>query len=173
MKTFDSTIRLLAVLSSASVWILATGCEPTAATVNKTASSTSSDHGHDHGHDHSHDHGPNGGHLVDLAPIQMHAEWSHNDESGKITIHFTDLLNAGKKVDSAKIDLSVIGQEPKTYDFKATENGTYEIESVELLTAIELCTGEKDSKVSAKLIASVDGAEQTAPIVHHDHGHDH
>jgi len=178
MKIFAVTVRNLAIISSTSVWILASGCQPAAPTVMKANTSASSshehdDHGHDHSHDHSHDHGPNGGHLVDLTPSKLHAEWAHDDDTGKITLYFSDSIKAGKKIESAKIELNVAGQESKTYDFTVTDKQTFELESVELLTAIELCSGEADSKVSAKLIVSVDGNAESAPIVHHDHGHNH
>ena len=173
MNRLIFSFRCLAIISSAGLWILTTGCEPSGPASNKSTTADShkhDDHAHE-GHDHSHDHGPNGGHLVDLSPSKMHAEWAHNDESGMITIFFTDALKAGQKVESAKIDLAVAGQEPKTYEFKVTDKGTYELESLELLTAIELCSGEPDSKVTAKLVAKIDDKEESAPIVHHDHGH--
>jgi len=168
MNRLIFSLRCLAILSSAGLWILTTGCEPPASSSGKPTTADSKGH---EGHDHSHNHGPNGGHLVDLSPSDMHAEWAHNDESGMITVFFTDSLKAGLKVESAKIDLTVAGQEPKTYEFKVTDKGTYELESLELLTAIELCSGEPDSKVTAKLVAKIDGKEESSPIVHHDHGH--
>jgi hypothetical protein len=176
MNRFLFSSRCVGLYTLAGLSILVAGCQPSGTASSKPAADS---HGHDHhghsheGHDHSSDHGPNGGHLVDLTPSNTHAEWAHDDESGKITLFFTDSIKAGQKVESAKIDLNVAGQEPKTYEFKVTEKGSYELESLELLTALELCSGEPDSKVTAKLVAKIDGKEESAPVVHHDHGHNH
>jgi hypothetical protein len=177
MNRFLFSSRCIAICTIAGLSILTTGCQPTGSASGKPT--TADAHGHDHsghgheGHDHSSDHGPNGGHLVDLVPSNTHAEWAHDDETGKITLYFTDSIKAGQKVDSAQIALNVAGQEPKTYEFKVNEKGAFELESLELLTALELCSGEPDSKVAAKLVAKIDGKEESAPVVHHDHGHNH
>ncbi|MCY2974328.1 MAG: hypothetical protein NTW52_06630 [Planctomycetota bacterium] len=172
MNRFLFSARCVALCTFAGLSILTTGCQPSGSVSSKPT--TADSHGHDHaGHDHSSDHGPNGGHLVDLAPSNSHGEWAHDDETGKITLFFTDSLKAGQKVESARIDLNVAGQEPKSYEFKGTEKGSFELESLELLTALELCSGEPDSKVTAKLVAKIDGKEESAPVVHHDHGHSH
>ena len=48
------------------------------------------DHDHDghdhHDHDHAHMHGPNGGPVLELGDEEYHAEWLHDDESGKVTV---------------------------------------------------------------------------------------
>ena len=51
--------------------------------------------GHDHaGHDHgghSHAaHGPHGGHILELGDEEYHAEWTHDDDSGLITVYVLD-----------------------------------------------------------------------------------
>ena len=51
--------------------------------------------GHDHaGHDHgghSHAaHGPHGGHILEIGDEEYHAEWTHDDDSGLITVYVLD-----------------------------------------------------------------------------------
>src|SRR5262245_6577760 len=52
------------------------------------------DHGHGQshsGHDHGHPNtGPSGGHLVEFQTEDFHAEWLHDDETGKLTIYILD-----------------------------------------------------------------------------------
>jgi hypothetical protein len=124
--------------------------------------------GHDH-HDHP-AHGPNGGHLVHLEPSGSHAEWTHDDELGKIQIHLEDVQSSGKKIDSVKVVLKVQDQPEKTFDFTAVKDGLYELVSPELLTAIEVGGGDSE-KVSAKLSVAIDGQEQSSLLEHHDHHH--
>jgi hypothetical protein len=49
-------------------------------------------HTHDHG---DHEMGPHDGHLLELGEEEYHAEWTHDDESGKVTIYILD--GEGKK----------------------------------------------------------------------------
>lgn len=122
-------------------------------------------------HAHNHEaHGPNGGHMIHLEPSDAHAEWTHDDDSGKLAIHLEEIVEFGKKIDFVKVELEVKGEPKKSYDFTSFKSGLYELISQELMTAIEVGSGDKE-KVSAKLIVSIDGKEETAFLEHHEHHH--
>ncbi len=168
MNTIQHSLAHACPVVSLAIAILSivglVGCQPPSA---KPANKT--DAGDAHSHDHE-AHGPNGGHMIHLEPSGSHAEWTHDDESGKLAIHLEEVEEFGKKIDSVKVELEVQGEPKKTYDFVSFDKGIYELISSELLTAIEIGSGDK-AKVSAKLIVSIDGQEQTASLEHHDHHH--
>jgi len=108
--------------------------------------------------------------MIHLEPSGSHAEWTHDDDAGKLAIHLEEVEESGKKVDSVKVELELKGEPKKTYDFSPAGKGVYELVSPELLTAIEVGSGDKD-KVSAKLVVSIDGKEETVVLEHHEHHH--
>jgi hypothetical protein len=142
------------------------GCQPSA--TKPTDMGTQGD-AHAHNHDHE-AHGPNGGHMVHLEPSGSHAEWTHDDDAGKLAIHLEEIEELGKKIDSVKVELEVKGEPKKTYDFVSAGKGVFELISPELLTAIEVGSGDKE-KVMAKLIVSIDGKDETTALEHHEHHH--
>jgi hypothetical protein len=136
-----------------------TGCQP-------TVSSNKSPDAHDH---HAHEaHGPNGGHMVHLEPSDAPAEWVHDDDAGKISVHLDKFVSGGKKIEGARIELEIKGEPKKTYDLVPNDKNAYELISPELLTALEVGSG-KAVTVAATLIVTVDGKEESAKMEHHEH----
>jgi hypothetical protein len=166
-------LSLLCFLSL--ICFLATvGCEPPKDQPKAGMKSSSShDHGHDHGHSHGDEHGPNGGHLVDVSPSNLHAEWAHDDEKELVSVYVDDFKKAGKVVEGVKIEVASEGNPAKSYELAVNDKGFYSIKDLELLTALEMAGDEKESKVKATLQMTVDGKPEQAAIVHHDHGHHH
>ncbi|HTN74282.1 MAG TPA: hypothetical protein VL096_03515 [Pirellulaceae bacterium] len=87
MRTlFSVSMLLIAVTFSFTL----AGCGPSKPAGDKKKAG---EHDHDHGHDHAHDHaahGPHGGHVVELGDEEYHAEWTHDDASGKVTVFVLD-----------------------------------------------------------------------------------
>ena len=175
MKSKSIQMTLIAIagsfkIPSIAICMLAmasfVACQPPATKpTNKPAD------GDAHAHSHDHDaHGPHGGHMIHLEPSGSHAEWTHDDDSGKLAIHLEEVEEFGKKIDSVKVELEVKGEPKKTYDFASAGKGVYELVSQELMTAIEVGSGDKE-KVSAKLVVSIEGKEETATLEHHEHHH--
>lgn len=143
--------------------IVLVGCKPTPTSMATTES-------HDH-HDHEHEaHGPHGGHVVHLEPSHMSAEWNHDDDAGKISVYVDDFVKAGKSVDGVKVELEVQGESKKEYVFTKNAEGVFELVSQELLTAIEVGSGDS-AKVKATLMLDVAGQAETALMEHHEHHH--
>ncbi len=153
-KTRLSPIFVLASL--AMIWI--PGCD-------SSAPPNANLHSHAHAA-----HGPHGGHLVHLEPNGIHAEWAHDDDSGKLSVYLEEAIQSGKKIEGVRVELEVTGSPKKTYDLIANDKGVYELVSPELLTAIEVGAGDS-AKVAAKLIVSIDGQEAAAQMEHHEHSH--
>jgi hypothetical protein len=156
------------------------GCEPAAtksdAGKQTAATEKKDDHGHSHAHDHG-DHGEHGGHLVHLEPSGGHAEWSHDDDKGIVTVYVEEIVSGGAKVEGVRIDLEVGTNPKKSYNLETSsdehkiENSVFSITSPELVTALGVSEG-----VKATLVVVVDGKEQSCKLEHdhgHDHGHDH
>ncbi len=158
---------------------LFSGCEPastqtasTASASTESAPSTTKTTAEAHNHSHG-DEGEHGGHLVHLEPSGEHAEWSHDDEKGTVTVYMEEAVSEGAKVDSVRIDLEVTGNPKKTYlldsssDEHKIANSVFTIKSPELVTALGVGEG-----VKATLVVTIDGKEQSCKL-EHDHGHDH
>ncbi len=166
-------LATIALMSFASF-----GCQPAASkSGDKSTKSAAShdDHGHDHSHDHAHEeHGAHGGHMLHLEPTGEHAEWTHDDESGLLTVYFEEMVSAGSKIEKVRVDLTVGDKPKKAYDLEGTaaddhkiEGSIFSIKSPELVTALGVGEG-----VKAELIVTVAGKELKAAL-EHDHGHDH
>jgi hypothetical protein len=139
--------------------------------------------GHDHGHHHEHATGPNGGHIVELGEEQYHAEWLHDDATGKVTIILLDgemKKEVPTAAEAATITVTIGDGEPKVYSLPAvvaaepaTEgSGTSRFELIEpaLITALTIGEG-----ATAVLSIEIEGQPYSAKIEHHahDHGHKH
>jgi hypothetical protein len=138
--------------------------------------------GHDHdGHDHGHDHvhGPHDGELIELAGAAPgeggHAEWTHDNASGRVTFYILDDEQKEElPIDAPSITLEVTvkDKEPSTYTLEAVapdaegKSAKFEIEDPELLTALKL----KDA-VDAQLQVTIDGKNLTGKVEYIDHGH--
>src|SRR5688572_7448179 len=91
--TFMRTLGLL-LIPLALIWIV--GCSKRISG-DPPALPPGTEHGHDDHDHHEHAHlGPNGGHLLELGNEQFHAEWTHDDDSGKLTVYILDA--AGKEL---------------------------------------------------------------------------
>jgi len=148
------------------------GCEP------KKSTAKADTQGHDHdshaGHDHSAP-GPNGGHVEAFEATHAHFEWSHDDSSHKLSIFLEELVAAGAKVESARIDV-ISGSDTKSFtllnDEKAKIAGSvYSIVSEELTGLID-ASGTDPKGVQSKLIVKIDGQEQTC-LLKPEEGHKH
>lgn len=158
---------------------LTAGCQPSAGP-SSTATKTTPASGHeDHDHDdHAHhdhgDHGEHGGHLLHLDPSGSHAEWTHDDEAGSVTVYLEELVASGKKVESVEIEWKVGDAaennsklEVAAKDDHGIEGSIFTIKNPELVTALGVGDG-----VVANLVVTVDGKKEMAKL-EHDHGHDH
>ena len=126
------------------------------------------------GHDHSAP-GPNGGHVEAFDKSDLHFEWSDDDDSHKLSIYLDQIVSKGGNVESVNIDV-VSGDTKKTFtlekDEKAKIAGSiYFIVSEELLGMVD-ASGTDTKGVHSKLIAVIDGKEQTCLLKHED-GHKH
>ncbi len=139
-------LATIALMSFASF-----GCQPAASkSGDKSTKSAAShdDHGHDHSHDHAHEeHGAHGGHMLPRANGE-HAEWTHDDESGLLTVYFEEMVSAGSKIEKVRVDLTVGDKPKKAYDLEGTaaddhkiEGSIFSIKSPELVTALALVKG--------------------------------
>lgn len=147
------------------------------------------DHGHDHsGHDHGHDHhghdhahlGPNGGHILELGDEQFHAEWTHDDESGKLTVFILD--STGKElvpIEAEHITIEKsIGTRSDKYELAAVDrqgdtpkSAKFEIVDKTLVTALK-AVGDG---VEASLSVEINGKPFKVAFTKHEdhHGHKH
>lgn len=176
MRLLNSTCCV--AMGLISIW--SSGCAPKA---ESTRSPAAVDLGHDQGHDHEHGHshaelGPNGGHLLVLGDEQFHAEWVHDDDSGKLTIYILDgaakelvpiaaeKLTIEKKVGERtdKFELTAVdrqGEVPKSAKFELVDKS--------LIEALKLA----GDGVEATLSVDVNGEPFTVPFTKHEHEHKH
>jgi len=177
MRGFFTVLAVLLV----GVWF--TGCTPSSEpTKTETGGSgqKADEHGHEHGHDH-HDHaaqGPHGGHIVELGQEEYHAEWTHDDESGKVTVYILDgEMKNEVKIESTEITINTkIGDAEKDYTLAAEDAGEsdppqaakFSVEDKSLVVALEAAGKEG---TSARLKVTIKGKEFTSPITHEAHDH--
>jgi hypothetical protein len=92
------------------------GCNP-AANKGPTAGGKPDEHAHEHAH-----HGPHGGHMMEIGEEEFHAEWTHDDATGKVTFYILD-AEAKKEVpiqaDDLTIEVKIGNNEPATYTLPA------------------------------------------------------
>jgi|GEM_PF-2327023 hypothetical protein len=142
------------------------------------------DHGdHDHGdHDHAdakssgttksaekhshdeHETGPNGGHLVHLEPLGLHAEYVHVDQEELIEVFALDRAGDAK---ACRMKLEVQGQEPKVFEFEpiAEKPGGFRLKSGELLTGLKM----SGQGVAVSLELEVGDQQVRSVVEHHEH----
>ncbi len=166
----------LLVSLALACFVCSSGCEAKkSATKGNTANQKSGSDAHA-GHDHSAP-GPNGGHIEAFDANGPHFEWAHDDATHKLTIFLEEAVSAGAKVDSVKVDV-ISGTETKSFALAKDDNAkiagsVFSIVSEELMTLME-ASGADAKGVQSKLIASIDGKEQTALLKHdEEHGHKH
>jgi len=157
--------------------LLATGCEPAPPAGNSGNGQAGNGHDHDHEH-HHHEEGPNGGHLLKLAESGYQAEWLHDDEAGKITVHILD----GEKKPAAvaySVDFeTTVGEATNSYSLAAESPdndglaSTFTITNPALLTDVRMAE-QSEEAAKAVLIAGLQNGEVRAAIEVHDHDHAH
>lgn len=156
--------------------LVLTGCSSsTPAPSGTQAGHDDHDHDHDHAHHDHHDHelGPNGGHILELAH-GLHAEWLHDDETGKITFIIlgedakTDAPIAAEKLtlDSTFEGTKRSFEIPAVGDAVDGKHARFESSNFELLAA--LTSAEKVDNV---LMVPIEGETVKVTIEHHDHHH--
>ena len=184
MARFSSVAVGLAALA---VMIWASGCSvkmsSTTSTSSGTGSSKTADKGHAHekGHDHYHDHahhGPNGGHIVEIGEEEYHAEWTHDESTGLVTIFILDKdMKKEVPIEAAEIEIATkVAEAEKTYKLAATnasegDNPTasrFALEDKALLTALEVA-GTNGTEATLNL--TIAGKPYAAKFEQHSHDH--
>jgi hypothetical protein len=161
------------------------GCGSATSSDRSSAGAGQHAHGGD-AHSHHHDHGdigPNGGHLIELGDGDFHAEWLHEDETGKVTVIVLDGNcdnEVGISAESINIDVAVAdASAPQSYQLRAIGRSEgneptasrFELTDESLLVALKVGEG-----VTATLNLDIDGKQYMGRIEHHEHGghsHDH
>jgi len=165
-------LSVLFVCLALGSFVCTLGCEP------KKRAAKADAHGHDDdahaGHDHSAP-GPNGGHVEAFEETHSHFEWAHDDTSHKLSIFLEELVAAGAKVESARIDV-ISGSDTKSFTLDKDEkakiaDSVYSIVSQELMGLID-ASGTDAKGVQSKLIVKIDGKDQTC-LLKPDDGHKH
>jgi len=148
---------------------------------NTDATHSEDDHshdegGHDHGDhaEHSHEEGPHGGHLIEVGGEKYHIEWTHEDDSSKLTFYILD-SDAENDVPVAAEAIEVKftledGDEatksftiPAVREGDATETAKFEIDDADLMALI---TAEE---AEATVVAEIEGTTYEGHIEHHAH----
>lgn len=129
--------------------------------------------GHDHDHDHAHMHGPNGGPVLELGDEEYHAEWLHDEETGKVTVILLDKeVKKEIPIESAEIAIDVkIADSEKSYALPAAggsdkPSARFELEDKALLAALE---GAGQEGTEAVLKVTIGGKEYKAKFTPHEH----
>jgi hypothetical protein len=144
---------LLVAFSVAFSGLMMVGCGSTA---DKSAKPDAKKEGHDHDHDHDHaHHGPHGGDIAGVGDEQYHVEWTHDDDSGKVTLYVLDgaakkevpitaseLVLVTKQGDDAAQEYTLAAVEPK--DGKTAQ---FEIVDKELLGTLETLSEKVTAEV--------------------------
>ncbi|MDA1050168.1 MAG: hypothetical protein O3C40_06775 [Planctomycetota bacterium] len=134
--------------------------------------------GHDHAHDHSHEAvGPNGGHLVELGDEEYHIEWTHDDETGLVTLYILDSdAKTLLPLTSDAITITAKVQKPIEYQLAAVDasgdppaSAKFELKSPELIVGLQFAGQGTDVSVAV----TIDGKPYRGVFEHHDHGHQH
>lgn len=133
------------------------GCDAGASKSNTTKAPAKDSHGHDHkaGDDHDHAgekqaakilHGKNGGHIVELKPADLVAEWCHSSDNDVIKVFVLNqgaTANQAVKADSVTIRATAgSNKEPYTLSAvaanEAGEAAEYKLDDKQLALAMTL-----------------------------------
>lgn len=169
------SLAILPGILLAPLWLA--GCGPANDKAVKPGDGKTEEHAHEHPAE-----GPHGGHLVELAEPgkenkeEYHAEWTHDDATGKVTVYILD--GEAKKPVPIAADTVVIkvkaGEETDSHELAAVDRTTgdnptafkFEIESKELLGKLETLKA-----VSATVHVDVNGKPYEGKIEEHEHDH--
>jgi len=164
-------MRQLAICGVSMTVFLAT-CGMVGCPVSSNSSPSHDEH--DHGGHERHEDGLHGGHLVQLDGGQLNAEWTHDDESGKVTVYILDAegddelpieaktitISVGVNGDVASYDLTAVGAEDgKAFQFEVIEQallGPLAMAGQGVEVAIQVAIGDQVHR---------------ARIEHHHHNH--
>lgn len=134
--------------------------------------------GHDHDHDHAHAKGPHGGHILELGEEEYHVEWTHNDDSGKVSLYILDSgMTKEVAIDAAEVTIETkVGDATKEYILGAVSGGDsdppaaseFSIEDKTLVGALEAAGHEG---TTAKLKVKIKGKDYSAEFTHDEHHH--
>lgn len=162
MRRLNSAI---CIVSLGVFGLTQTGCNNTAPETKPAPAAN--DHGHDHKEkaheDHGHEHGTHGGEIVVTEPGDIKVEWTHNHDSGELTIYVID-----KTAESAYITVDMKDKEPKKYDLTAGKDpNSFTIKDAELVTVID--ASEADTTIKPNVVIKADGGEHKAflKVMHH------
>ena len=130
------------------------GCGPTDKKGTKEGGKVDEHAGHDHSAK-----GPHEGHLVELGNEEYHAEWGHDDESGKVTVWILDSKAKGNVPIAAESIVIKTKNKEETESFE--------------LPAVDRTTGEKPAAfkfeiVSKELVGKLETPKITTPTIHVD-----
>ncbi len=174
----------LAALSAVVLGLATVGCQPAAppAASTGTTAATPPAHADEHGHAHAaSDHsseGPHHGVLVELGNKEYHAEVTHDDATGTVTIY---LLDSGAKKtvtsDAPEITINVKhGDKPEQFKLAAQpqegepngQSSRYSLSDKDLAAHLD------DPTAAPRISLSIGGKPFSGAIPHGDHpGHDH
>jgi hypothetical protein len=151
------------------------GCNSTTPPVPSSDSVAEEHSGHDHGaHEEA---GPNGGHLVELGNEEYHVEWTHDDQSGLVSLYVLDA--AAKElvpIASDAITITAKVSEAKEYRLPAVaasgdppKSATFELKNPELVVNLKMAGQGADVSVAV----TINGKDYHGEFEHHDHGHGH
>lgn len=164
----------LPVVLAAMTPVLLGGCGGSGVKPNESVKEKGHDHSHDHDHAH---HGPHEGHLIELGEEEFHAEWTHDDATGKVTIYVLDGA-IKKEVPIAAETVAIVVKnkgDEKTYELTAVNRTTgemptahqFEIIDKELVGVLETIGGD----ISATLKIDVNGKKFDGKITLEEHKH--
>ncbi len=156
-----------------------TACNSSTPSTTPTSGPPSGAGGHA-GHDHGHSHavaGPNGGHLIELGHEEYHLEWTHDDQTGLVTVYV---------LDSAAKDLVPISAEAISITAKVEETTEYQLPAVNPAgdppTSAQFAIKDPALAVNLQLVGhgveafatlTIDGKEFKGVFEHLEHGHGH
>lgn len=163
------------IIATCTVLLLA-ACNSSAPPTPPPATDGHGGHAHSHGHSHE-EVGPNGGHLVELGDEEYHIEWTHDDDSGLVTLYVLDAA-AKELVPIASETITITAQvnDSREYQLAAVApsgdppaSARFELKSPELLGSLQLAGQGVDVSVAV----TIDGQEYRGVFEHHDHDHGH
>jgi len=168
-------IRVFVVVATA---LMLAACNSSQPGMSPAAPVASDDHDHDHDHDHAHEAlGPHGGHLVELGEEEYHLEWTHDDDSGLVTVYVLDA--AGKESVGIPAETITIATEiDDTAEYKLTAvsptgeppvASQFELKDPALIQNLKMAGQGVEATVSLQIGDKL----YTGKFEHHEHSHDH
>lgn len=164
---------VFAVALSASLFLF--GCDAQQSAEPTDTTDQASD-AHEHGHSHD-EAGPHGGHLVELGDEEYHLEWTHDDESGLVTVFVLD-ATAKELVPIAAESITITVKVEETAEYKLAavdpsgeppKASQFAVEDKLLITGLQMAGQGSETEASL----TIEGKDYTGVFEHHAHGHGH